>query len=134
MKSVGELLGGDGTEHKPYARLPQWNPSDQGYDPEDPEHAPALRLFPGSKYVRVNRYRTPEGFLVDRLGAQQNPLECPECGSVPGVSNFRYHVREPRSPARPPWESTFRPCSRCVTPEEIRENEAFMSGQPPARR
>lgn len=113
-------------------RLPQWNPTDIGYDPMDPEHVAALRMYPGAEYVSVDRYRTGT-MLVDRLGCQQDPRECPECGSVQGVSNFRYFVREPRTPGRPPWEATFRPCSRCVSPAEIRENEAFMSGQPTKR-
>lgn len=110
-----------------------WNPTDLGYDWSNPEHVPALRLFPDAHYVRANRYKTADGHLVDRLGSFQDPRECPECSSVQGISDLRYFVREPRRPSRTPWESTFRPCSRCVSAEEIRENEAFMSGQPPAR-
>ncbi len=113
-------------------RLPQWNPTDIGYDPMDPDHVVALRLFPGAMYVSENRYRSGT-LLVDRLGAMQDPRECPECGSVDGVSDFRYFVREPRSPAKKPWESTFRPCSRCVSEQEIRENEMYVSGPAPRR-
>jgi hypothetical protein len=133
VKAIGDLLGAvAGVAKGLRERLPLWNPSDQGYDPRNVEHVPALRLYPEARYVSENRYQIGPRQYVDRLGAFLNPDACPECGSYPGY-DMRYFVRLPRTPGRPPWEATFRPCSRCVSAEEIRENEMFVSGTAPQR-
>lgn len=135
MKPLGELLGAAAMSvvRVIRERVPMWHPHDVGFDPNNPKHVPALRLYPEAQHLGGSRYRIGSGLVVDRLGSFRDPNECPECGTVPGVSDFRYFVRQLPPPGAKPWEISFRPCSRCVSPQEIAENEAFMNGTRPSR-
>lgn len=113
---------------EPPPRIQLWHPHDAGFDPQNPEHVPALRLYPGAVFLGGNRYRIGQGLVVDRLGAFRDAAECPECGSSELNGDLSYHVRQLPEPGSKPWQITFRPCRRCVGADERAENEAFVAG------
>lgn len=134
MKPVGEWLAVavDTAKKVIQERRAIWHPFDKGFNPKDPEHVVALRMFPNARFLGGNRYQVGPGFIVDRLGQIQDPAGCPICGSTP-EHDFRFRVRLLPDPTQKPWESRWTYCPRCVTPAELAENEAWLNSQAPRR-
>ena len=106
---------------------------DRDFNPQT--DAVALHIWPGSVFVSDNKYRTKEGFLVDRNGSIRDPRECPECGSIPGELDLRFFVVVPPDPRDPRWPAphTYTYCRRCVSQHDIWESEQAAMEQPARR-
>lgn len=100
----------------------------------------ALRL--GAGFVGANRYRLPNGLLVDANGAMRDEHgECPECGSSPitlsaageilGGGEYRFRVPTGAFNPKKPWEHEWTYCRRCVTDDELADVRRRSEATPP---
>ena len=130
----GRLAKGAGKEKREYMPSPML-PSKSG----DLNFNPRLDAFAvrmGGVFEGDNRYRLPHGLLVDRNGMCRDPEECPECGSLHGEDRFFVRVASanPFASKREQIAPRYTHCRRCVTPEELAENDRRVLAIAPRRR
>lgn len=106
------------------------HPGERGYDPR--RDAFALRL--GARFIESGPWQGKYSFganVMDHMGRFLDTAACPICKG----NRFRVQVENP-NPYAKNYEQVFSYCRRCVTPEEIRDNEArvMASPSPPSKR
>lgn len=130
----GLMLKGEGRA-KVESRTTALMPSRSGARDYNPgRDAFALRL--GAELEGPNRYRFLETLLLDANGACRDESECPECGStlpierrddgqVKSGGEYRFMV--------PDGNGGWRPCSACVSEQELGDIRQKAAAQQAAR-